>query len=212
MIIILSLVLFFLVFCYISYQEIRFRKVQNYLILLIGIIGISNVIITSNISTMLLFVTVVTGMLGIARAGGTFSTADWLCISALFAFLTPFGIHVSVFVLLLGFVTAIIHHLIICVCSNVINRTTFPGIYGSKWTRLVAFVSCKERGYFDRFAYPAISEIDGVVSFDFKSGINGKKMDHTRRCQYVLPAIPILTHMCGVTFFVTLVLFPQSVF
>lgn len=198
---------------YISYQEIRFRKIQNYLILIIGVIGVVNVTVTtSDPFSVLLFVFVVTILLGIARVGGSFSTADWLCISVLFAFLIPFGIHVAVFVLLLGFIFTILHHLFVCVVSNVIKHTTFPGVYGTKWTRLMAFVSCKERGVFDRFAYPAVTDNDGVLSFNLDSGINGKKMDYTRRCQYVLPAIPIISHMCAMTLFVIFILFPQSIF
>lgn len=209
---ILMLIPFLLVFGYISYQEIRSRSVQNYLILLLGVIALINVV-TISISPLnvLAFAAIVAIMLGLARFAGSFSTADWLCVTAIFTFLTPLGIHISIGVLLLGFVSVVLHHLVVCVGSNIMNKTTFPGVSGNKFIRAAAFIGCKQRGRFDRFAFPAISEVDGVQTFSLGSSINGKQLDRSGKCPYVLPAIPILAHMFGISLIMIFILFPDSV-
>ena len=207
---IILLVLFLLVFGVISYQEIRYRRIQHYLVISLCVLGVIHLGISSHDSFM--FAGIVTILLGVVRLGGMFKTSDWLCCSALFTFLLPFGIHVAVFSVLLGFAVSVSNHLLVCVVSNLSCRGIFPGVQATRGTRLLAMISCKRRGVIDRFAYPAVLIRDGVMSFDINSGIRAKKLDYARKCPYVIPSIPILTFMCASLLFVSLVLFPQNIF
>ena len=209
----LLLPLFFAFFACIVFQEIRIRKTQNYLVILLSAIAIIHVISTSsNLLNMGLFLVVVTLMLGGVRLSGIFKTSDWLCTSALFAFLIPFGIHVAVFSLALGFFSSILNHLVVCIASNSTSRDPFKDVVAPKTTKMIARISCKRRGFFDRFAYPAvIKNDDGTFAFDILYGMKGKKMDLEKKCPYVQPSIPVLTHMmCVAVFLIVMFILPQN--
>ena len=177
----------------VSYQELRYRKIQNYLVLLLGVLSVIH-LYTSDELGMLGFACTVTAMLGVARAGGLFKTSDWLCTSACFAFLLPFGIHLAVLSVLLGFAVSVLNHLTVCLATN-LRRDPFPDVNSSGMMKVLAMVSCKKRGMLDRFAYPAVLADENTLVFDINSGMRGKRMDHSRQCKYVIPSIPILTYV-----------------
>ena len=170
-----------------------------------------------------LFAGIVAAMLGVVRLGGIFKTSDWLCISALFAFCVGFGIHVAVWSVGMGFATSVLHHLAVCVCTNLARGNLFEGVKAGRSARIMAMISCKKRDVFDRWAYPAVTVCDDgkegegegeeskkTMRLEINSGIRGKKMDVSRQCPYVIPSIPVLAHMCASSLFVMTVLFPQQ--
>ena len=170
-----------------------------------------------------LFAGIVAAMLGAVRLGGIFKTSDWLCISALFAFCVGFGIHVAVWSVGMGFATSVLHHLAVCVCTNLARGNLFEGVKAGRSVRIMAMISCKKRDVFDRWAYPAVTVCDDgkegegegeeskkTMRLEINSGIRGKKMDVSRQCPYIIPSIPVLAHMCASSLFVMTVLFPQQ--
>ena len=216
---------FFAVFACVVYQEIRIRKIQNWLVLVLIVISVSSIVATAeNASGHALFAGTVAAMLGVVRLGGIFKTSDWLCISALFAFCVGFGIHVAVWSVGMGFATSVLHHLAVCVCTNLARGNSFEGVKAGRAARIMAAISCKKRDVFDRWAYPAVTACDDdgddkeaeedsnkkSMRLEINSGIRGKKMDVSRQCPYVIPSIPVLAHMCASSLFVITVLFPQQ--
>lgn len=216
---------FFAVFACVVYQEIRIRKIQNWLVLVLIVISVSSIVATAeNASGHALFAGTVAAMLGVVRLGGIFKTSDWLCISALFAFCVGFGIHVAVWSVGMGFATSVLHHLAVCVCTNLARGNSFEGVKAGRAARIMAAISCKKRDVFDRWAYPAVTTCDDdgdgkeaeedsnkkSMRLEINSGIRGKKMDVSRQCPYVIPSIPVLAHMCASSLFVITVLFPQQ--
>ena len=224
---------FFAVFACVVYQEIRIRKTQNYLVLLLVVISVSSIVVTAgNVSGHALFAGIVAAMLRVVRLGGIFKTSDWLCISALFAFCVGFGIHVAVWSVGTGFATSVLHHLAVCVCTNLARGNSFEDVKAGMATRIMAAISCKKRDVFDRWAYPAVTACDDddddgggsgsggdkeeeeensnkkTMRLEINSGIRGKKIDVSRQCPYVIPSIPVLAHMCASSLFVMTVLFP----
>ena len=183
----------------ISYQELRYRRVQNILILATGVTALIHLGVSSSDWNTLILAGITTGFLGVIKLTGLFKTADWLCCSALFVFLFPFGIHVAVFTVLIGFALTIGNHMFACLASNIGRKDPFPEIDVKKHTKFFAALCCKRRGPLDRFAYPAVTEIDGVMTFNYKSGMAKKKIDLDKNCKYVIPSIPILTFMYGVS-------------
>ncbi len=151
----------------------------------------------------------VSAMLGIVRLGGVFKTSDWLVTSALFAFALPLGIHVSIFAVLLGFASSVLHHAVVCLGAN-LRRDPFPDVQSMRGTKILAMICCKKRQATDRFAYPAVSTNDGVLTFDINSGVRAKSIDYTKKCPYVIPSIPIITHMLA-SFLIVSVLFLQNI-
>ena len=150
-----------------------------------------------------LFYLVVSSMLGLLRLGGVFKTSDWLCISALSAFCLPFGLHVTLWSVMLGFTTCALHHLSLCLGTNLATRNTFSDVQAGRSLKLLAMISCKRRSVHDRWVYPAVRVTgDNVATFDIYSGMRGKKINSYGQCKYVLPSIPVLTHMCIATLFV----------
>ena len=204
------------------YQEIRIRKTQNYLVLVMVVVAAGSIAATADnaASSHALFAGIVTAMLGVVRLGGIFKTSDWLCISALFAFCVGFGIHVAVWSVGMGFATSVLHHLAVCVCTNLARGNLFEGVKAGRSVRIMAMISCKKRDVFDRWAYPAVTVCDDdgkeeeegkkTMRLEINSGIRGKKMDVSRQCPYVIPSIPVLAHMCASSLFVMTVLFPQQ--
>ena len=213
---------FFAVFACVVYQEIRIRKTQNYLVLVMVVVAAGSIAATADnaASSHALFAGIVTAMLGVVRLGGIFKTSDWLCISALFAFCVGFGIHVAVWSVGMGFATSVLHHLAVCVCTNLARGNLFEGVKAGRSVRIMAMISCKKRDVFDRWAYPAVTVCDDdgkeeeegkkTMRLEINSGIRGKKMDVSRQCPYVIPSIPVLAHMCASSLFVMTVLFPQQ--
>ena len=218
---------FFAVFACVVYQEIRIRKTQNYLVLAAVAVAAGSIAATAGNAAPghALFAGIVAAMLGVVRLGGIFKTSDWLCISALFAFCVGFGIHVAVWSVGMGFATSVLHHLAVCVCTNLARGNSFEGVKAGRSARIVAMISCKKRDAFDRWAYPAVTMCgDGkeegggegggegkkTMRLEINSGIRGKKMDVSRQCPYVIPSIPVLAHMCASSLFVMAVLFPQQ--
>ena len=207
------------------YQEIRIRKTQNYLVLAMVVVAAGSIAATADNAALshALFAGIVTAMLGVVRLGGIFKTSDWLCISALFAFCVGFGIHVAVWSVGMGFATSVLHHLAVCVCTNLARGNLFEGVKAGRSARIMAMISCKKRDVFDRWAYPAVTVCDDgkegegegeegkkTMRLEINSGIRGKKMDVSRQCPYVIPSIPVLAHMCASSLFVMTVLFPQQ--
>ena len=205
------------------YQEIRIRKTQNYLVLTMVVVAAGSIAATADNAapSHALFAGIVAAMLGVVRLGGIFKTSDWLCISALFAFCVGFGIHVAVWSVGMGFATSVLHHLAVCVCTNLARGNLFEGVKAGRSARIMAMISCKKRDVFDRWAYPAVTVCDGdgkeeeeegkkTMRLEINSGIRGKKMDVSRQCPYVIPSIPVLAHMCASSLFVMTVLFPQQ--
>ena len=208
------------------YQEIRIRKTQNYLVLTMIVVAAGSIAVTADNAALshALFAGIVTAMLGVVRLGGIFKTSDWLCISALFAFCVGFGIHVAVWSVGMGFATSVLHHLAVCVCTNLARGNLFEGVKAGRSARIMAMISCKKRDVFDRWAYPAVTVCDDgkegegggggegkkTMRLEINSGIRGKKMDVSRQCPYVIPSIPVLAHMCASSLFVMTVLFPQQ--
>ena len=212
---------FFAVFACVVYQEIRIRKTQNYLVLVMVVVAAGSIVATADnaASSHALFAGIVAAMLGVVRLGGIFKTSDWLCISALFAFCVGFGIHVAVWSVGMGFATSVLHHLAVCVCTNLARGNLFEGVKAGRSARIMAMISCKKRDVFDRWAYPAVTVCDDdgkeeegkkTMRLEINSGIRGKKMDVSRQCPYVIPSIPVLAHMCASSLFVMTVLFPQQ--
>ena len=199
----LSVSFFFVLAC-IAYQEIRIRKTQNYLVVSLLAISVIHLVGTTDDPLMLaLFCLVVSSMLGMLRAGGVFKTSDWLCVSALSVFCLPFGIHVTFWSIMIGFTTCVLHHLVLCLGANLVTRNTFSDIQASRSLKLLAVMSCKRRSIHDRWAYPAIRVTrDNVAKFDIYSGMRGKRINSYAQCKYILPSIPVLTHMCIATLFV----------
>ncbi len=202
--------LFFAVFGAVSYQELMYRKIQHYLVITLCVLGIIHLGVTSHDLSIFAFTGIITAMLGVVRLGGIFKTSDWLCCSALFAFLIPFGIHVAALSVLLGFTVSVSNHVIVCLGSN-LRRNPFPDVQATCGTKILAMISCKRRGILDRFAYPAVLMVNGILVFDINSGMKGKKMDHSKKSPYVIPSIPILTFMYASSLFVILVLFPNNI-
>ena len=207
------------------YQEIRIRKTQNYLVLTMIVVAAGSIAATADNAALshALFAGIVAAMLGVVRLGGIFKTSDWLCISALFAFCVGFGIHVAVWSVGMGFATSVLHHLAVCVCTNLARGNLFEGVKAGRSVRIMAMISCKKRDVFDRWAYPAVTVCDDgkegegegeegkkTMRLEINSGIRGKKMDVSRQCPYVIPSIPVLAHMCASSLFVMTVLFPQQ--
>ena len=176
-----------------------------------GVIALIHLGITSSDLSMLMFAGITVMMLGVVKLAGMFKTSDWLCTSALFVFLLPFGIHVAVLSLLFGFMISVGNHIFVCIASNLSRSDPFPEIVATKREKFFAALSCKRRGPLDRFAYPAVLVTDGVMTFDYKSGMKKKKMDVKRTCPFIIPSIPILSFMCTASL-IAIFLFQGSVF
>ena len=160
----------------------------------------------------------ITGLLGIVRLGGIYRTGDWLCISAVFTFMVPFGVHMSLFFTVLGFTLSVLNHMMVCLATNMASRDPFPDVQASRMAMFMAWLSCKRRTSIDRFAYPAVldnynyDENGGrKYVFDINSGMMGKKLDLEKKCPYVIPSIPVLTLFLASLLAVIFVMFPQSI-
>lgn len=202
--ILLSVSFFFVLAC-IAYQEIRLRQTQNYLVISLLVISMIHLLTADDPLMLALFSLVVSFMLGLLRVGGVFKTSDWLCISALSAFCLPFGLHVTLWSVMLGFATCVMHHLSLCLGTNLLTHNTFSDIRAGRSLKVLAMISCKRYSVHDRWVYPAVrASGDGAVKFDIYSGMRGKKINSHGQCKYVLPSIPVLTHMCIATLFVVM--------
>lgn len=210
-------ILFFLALACVAYQEIRLRRTQNYLVITLIVISVAHLGTANDPLKLVPFCLVLSSMLFLLRLGGTFKTSDWLCISALAVFCIPFGIHIALWSVMLGFTSCVLHHLFLCLGANILTHNTFSDVHASKTTKLLAMISCKRRGARDRWSYPAVTaavSMDGdkkVTKFDIYSGMRGKKINSFIDCKYVLPSIPVLSHMCIVTLFVIALFWPNGV-
>ena len=209
-----------------SYQEVRWRSALNALTLAMACIAAAHLAAAygagapDHLAPPAMLAAVAAAMLGLLRLAGLYGTSDWVILSSLFAVLIPAGLHLAILSVLAAVSSSCLHVVAVCAASNARgriggSRDGGTGAAGGWLGAAAAFVSCKRRSAFDRWAYaqgdapaqarqrrgcaPSAGGRSGRLGSSPWLGARAGPLlgPGSRYAGRVSPSVPVLAHSCA---------------